>query len=232
MAGSVFLFVPNIIGYIRVVLCLVSLYYMPSDPLKTVVLYITSAGLDAVDGYAARYFHQESQFGAVLDMVTDRCGITVMNMGLAVLYPQYAILFQLYVFVDIGSHWAHTANSVGKGSHHKEQNHNFLLRLYYTNRLVLFFVCSVNECFFVLLYMLNWTKGPQVYAGFGVVELLALFCIPVVTFKTIVSVIQGRTAFVEIGKRDMEIRASRNNNHKKDGVVTSLRKLAKGSKSH
>lgn len=207
MTDNVFLFVPNIIGYSRVILCLVSLYFMPHNPLATVVLYITSAGLDAVDGHTARYFGQTSQFGALLDMVTDRCGIAVLNMGLAVLHPYYALFFQLYVFIDIGSHWAHTSNANGKGAHHKEQNHNVLLRLYYTNRLVLFFVCAANEWFFVLLYILNWTTGPEIVAGLGLVQVLAIVCLPIVTFKTIVSIIQGRTAFVEIGKRDMAYRA-------------------------
>ena len=39
------------------------------------VLVVTVAGIiaDAIDGMAARHFKQSSDFGAVLDMVTDRC---------------------------------------------------------------------------------------------------------------------------------------------------------------
>jgi CDP-diacylglycerol--inositol 3-phosphatidyltransferase len=69
---NVFLFVPNIIGYIRVITAGASLYYMPIHPKICTVLYFVSCILDAVDGQAARALGQTSKFGAVLDMVTDR----------------------------------------------------------------------------------------------------------------------------------------------------------------
>lgn len=69
---NVFLFVPNIIGYIRVITAGASLYYMPIHPKVCTVLYFVSCILDAVDGQAARALNQTSKFGAVLDMVTDR----------------------------------------------------------------------------------------------------------------------------------------------------------------
>jgi CDP-diacylglycerol--inositol 3-phosphatidyltransferase len=41
-------------------------------------LYILSFAADLVDGWAARKFQQTSQFGGMLDMITDRCS----TMGL------------------------------------------------------------------------------------------------------------------------------------------------------
>ena len=83
---NVFLFVPNLIGawqnmpagaltsgYARVVLAAISLYYMRGNPKVCTVLYCVSCLLDAFDGMAARKFDQCTKFGAVLDMVTDRC---------------------------------------------------------------------------------------------------------------------------------------------------------------
>ncbi|KAA8575743.1 hypothetical protein EYC84_004849 [Monilinia fructicola] len=70
---NIFLFWPNVIGYFRIVLALVSLYYMPLHPRTCTLLYSISCLLDALDGYAARAFEQSTKFGAVLDMVTDRC---------------------------------------------------------------------------------------------------------------------------------------------------------------
>jgi CDP-diacylglycerol--inositol 3-phosphatidyltransferase len=90
---NVFLFVPNLIGkspyitdrsgrdlilsrttgYTRVILAAFSLHYMRSHPKFCSVLYGVSCLLDAVDGQAARALGQTSKFGAVLDMVTDRC---------------------------------------------------------------------------------------------------------------------------------------------------------------
>ena len=54
-------------------LATVSLYYMPLHPRTYSLLYSISCLLDALDGTAARYFEQTTQFGAVMDMVTDRC---------------------------------------------------------------------------------------------------------------------------------------------------------------
>ena len=50
-----------------------SLHYMSYHPKYCTVLYCISSLLDAVDGQAARALGQSSKFGAVLDMVTDRC---------------------------------------------------------------------------------------------------------------------------------------------------------------
>jgi len=69
---NVYLFVPNIIGYVRVLTAALSFYYMPNHPRMCFVLYAISCLLDAVDGQAARALGQTSKFGAVLDMVVDR----------------------------------------------------------------------------------------------------------------------------------------------------------------
>lgn len=37
---------------------------------------------------------------------------------------------------------------------------NPIMRLYYTNRKVLFFMCAGNEAFYAALYLLFFTEGP------------------------------------------------------------------------
>ena len=59
-------------GYARVVLALVSFYFMPTHLWLAGSTYLLSGFLDAFDGWAARKFSQGTMFGAVLDMVTDR----------------------------------------------------------------------------------------------------------------------------------------------------------------
>jgi uncharacterized membrane protein YhaH (DUF805 family) len=54
----VFLFIPNIIGYMRVLLAASSLYFMRWHPKYCTWLYIISCLLDAFDGMAARRFGQ------------------------------------------------------------------------------------------------------------------------------------------------------------------------------
>lgn len=72
MAENVFLFIPNIIGYARIVLAILSFYFMPTDCFMAASMYLLSGLLDAFDGHAARYFNQSTKFGAMLDMLTDR----------------------------------------------------------------------------------------------------------------------------------------------------------------
>jgi hypothetical protein len=55
---NVFLFIPNIIGYTRVLLAASSLYFMRWHPKYCTWLYIVSCLLDAFDGMAARRFGQ------------------------------------------------------------------------------------------------------------------------------------------------------------------------------
>ncbi|CAF3440490.1 unnamed protein product [Rotaria sp. Silwood1] len=56
--NNIFLFIPNIIGYVRVFLSIVSFYFMPSHPKITIFCYLTSEFLDALDGHAARALGQ------------------------------------------------------------------------------------------------------------------------------------------------------------------------------
>ena len=40
MAENIFLFVPNLIGYTRIVLAILSFYHMPFDHIKATVFYV------------------------------------------------------------------------------------------------------------------------------------------------------------------------------------------------
>ena len=75
-ARDVLLYVPNLIGYGRVILTIVSFVLMifhPSRWFLALWLYIASFVGDLFDGLAARKFDQCSTYGGLLDMVTDRC---------------------------------------------------------------------------------------------------------------------------------------------------------------
>jgi len=75
-AGDVLLYVPNLIGYLRVICSVLSLTLMICFPqmwITAIILYVSSFIGDLFDGLAARKFDQCSLFGGLLDMVTDRC---------------------------------------------------------------------------------------------------------------------------------------------------------------
>ncbi|KAK1157593.1 CDP-diacylglycerol--glycerol-3-phosphate 3-phosphatidyltransferase isoform X2 [Acipenser oxyrinchus oxyrinchus] len=73
MASEVFLYVPNIIGYIRILLLLIGWWCFNCPPIF-VPCYVISIILDGLDGYAARRLNQVSEFGAWLDVVIDNLG--------------------------------------------------------------------------------------------------------------------------------------------------------------
>ncbi|CAK6984881.1 LOW QUALITY PROTEIN: CDP-diacylglycerol--inositol 3-phosphatidyltransferase, partial [Scomber scombrus] len=154
---------PCFTGYARVVLALLSFYLMPCCPWPAVFCYLLSALLDAFDGHAARALNQSTKFGAMMDMLTDRCATMCLLVNLSLLYPSYTFLFQISMCVDIASHWLHLHSSTIKGSaSHKtiDLSGNPILRLYYTSKPVLFVMCAGNELFFCLLYLMHHIQEP------------------------------------------------------------------------
>ena len=63
-------YVPNLIGYFRLVLVLISVCFY-SNPVWFLSFYCLSALLDGFDGYFARKLNQCSVFGAWFDVVVD-----------------------------------------------------------------------------------------------------------------------------------------------------------------
>ena len=65
--------------------------------------------------------------------------------------------FQLSMGLDIVAHWLHlhTTQELGKSSHKSfGPDSNPILRIYYTNRTVLFLMCAGNEIFYRFLLQL------------------------------------------------------------------------------
>ncbi|KAE8396507.1 hypothetical protein BDV23DRAFT_142889 [Aspergillus alliaceus] len=162
---NVFLFVPNLIGYTRVIFAVASLYYMPLHPRTCSLLYSFSCLLDALDGAAARRLGQSTRFGAVLDMITDRCTTTCLLVFLASAFPRWSIVFQGLISLDYSSHYVHMYATLAMGGNrqsHKQidESRPWVLRTYYSNTKVLFTVCLLNELFFIALYLLSFSSPP------------------------------------------------------------------------
>jgi len=160
---NIFLFYPNLIGYSRIILAVASLYYMPLHPRTCCLLYSISCLLDALDGFAARFFRQSTRFGAVLDMVTDRCTTACLLVFLASAFPRWSIIFQGLISLDLASHYMHmyaTLSMGGSGMSHKkvDESRSWVLKQYYSNNKVLFTLCALNELFFIALYLLSFSS--------------------------------------------------------------------------
>uniref|UniRef100_A0A8C6TEZ2 CDP-diacylglycerol--inositol 3-phosphatidyltransferase n=1 Tax=Neogobius melanostomus TaxID=47308 RepID=A0A8C6TEZ2_9GOBI len=165
-------------SYARVVLALISFFLI--------------ALLDAFDGHAARALNQSTKFGAMMDMLTDRCATMCLLVNLSLLYPAYTFLFQVSMCLDISSHWLHLHSSTIKGSvSHKsiDLSGNPILRVYYTSKPVLFVMCAGNELFFCLLYLLHHIEEPA-----GWLYALLLVCALISLAKAAISVVHLVTA--------------------------------------
>lgn len=202
--ANIFLYVPNIIGYIRIILLILALYYALSDFEKTIIFYLLSQFLDAFDGFAARLLNQSTMFGSMLDQLTDRVSSLCLIMTLGHLYPSYHLIFQLLVALDISSHWLHFFSSTvqGKTSHKSAHSEtNILMRYYYGNKIILFTLCAAYELFFCSLYAYHFMQ--QSYY----IELILMICAPFMAFKILINIIQMLCACKVIGQVE-ELRGS------------------------
>lgn len=135
MSKSVFLFVPNIIGYIRILLLGAAVAVWARQWRWFVAMYVVSQLLDGVDGWSARKLNQTSRFGAVLDQVTDRLSTVALLMILSCVYPNLCAWFIFAVILDIGGHWLHWSACTMAGKSHKDVPHSHsILRMYYSSR--------------------------------------------------------------------------------------------------
>lgn len=201
--SDIFCFIPNLIGYVRIVTAILSFITMRNHPIYTLVLYGISGFLDAFDGYAARKFNQGTKFGAVLDMVTDRCATSSFIVFLSMIYPKYCIFWQLLISLDLSSHYMHMYAMLSSGSaSHKnvDKTQSKILSLYYTDRKVLFIVCLFNELFYVAFYL-------HYYQFFWLGTVLVYISAPLWLFKQFANIVQLKAASIILAKIDAESRS-------------------------
>lgn len=182
-ATNVALYIPNLIGYSRIVLTILAYWQaevdfngggkggaLPEPWIIFAVLYTSSFFLDAVDGKAARMFNQSSVYGGVLDMVTDRCSTAGLLMLLGRLYPEWFLAFMGLLILDYSSHWYQMKESETR--HHKSvpPMRNIVVRVFYEVYIFFGFCCVGAELFYVFLYLLHPSHGtaqdmPQLHAA-------------------------------------------------------------------
>jgi len=161
--------------------------------------YLISFTLDAADGHVARLFNQCSRFGAVLDMVTDRFATACLVVILSHLYFPFRHICMLLIILDISSHWLRVVSSLLVGEGHKNIRSNYLLQLYYHQRLILGLVCLGNELFYIFAYMMYFFPEIELLGftlnlfGYGMIV-----CMPIFLLKQLLNVIQLQYSAWEI----------------------------------
>ena len=154
--SSVLFFIPNLIGYGRIILGGLAFYYIDSCWVATVICYALSEILDAFDGMAARHFNQCSKFGAMIDMLTDRvCTISLLISLGRFYYNSYGLLAWNYflwnAILDFVSHWYQMYATVLSGVDSHREGANWIVHIYYTY--LLFIMCFGAEAFSLAAYI-------------------------------------------------------------------------------
>ncbi|CAI5703995.1 hypothetical protein KXD40_002457 [Peronospora effusa] len=202
---GVFFYVPNVIGYMRILLSIYSLAVAFTDYKTSVLCYALSFTCDYFDGFFARLCDQCSSFGAVLDMVTDRCSTAGLLIVLSHLYPQYMMLFMYLLILDFSSHWYHMYSSRG---HHKlvSAERNFLLRFYYGCYPFFGFCCVGTELFYILLYVLYFDPKLLIpIINVPVMQLCYYVCLPACVCKIFTNLAQLFSAAHSIASEDVAL---------------------------
>jgi CDP-diacylglycerol--inositol 3-phosphatidyltransferase len=158
--GNTYVYVPNLIGYARVLCALFAFAVALRDPYYCVTVYFIGFVLDETDGRAARTFNQSSTLGAVLDMVTDRLATAGLLAVLGMLYPRSYMAFLGLMFLDIFSHWFQMYSTFVSGSstHKDVKSRSWLVRMYYRNRMFMGVCCISCEVLYLSLYALDWKQ--------------------------------------------------------------------------
>lgn len=190
----VYFYIPNLIGYARVILSIASFAVFFDDPVLFSLFYMSSFLLDAADGLAARQFNQCSKFGAVLDMVTDRFSTAAFVMLLSHLEPYNTFLPRLLLVLlnvlDLTAHWFQMYASLSSGAQSHKVAANPLLRIYYSSRTVLSIVCLGQEVFYFLMYVAVFEKQLGLTNFHSAIGLAMRIAFPVFAFKQLLNFLQ------------------------------------------
>jgi len=209
--NPVYFYIPNIIGYIRIVFALMSIFLLPIKDFWHIgiIFYIFSFICDVFDGFAARYFNQSTKFGAILDMITDRLSTSSLLFILSILYPKYYIFFNLILILDISSHWV---KMISSENHHKdifENKDHLITSIYYQNYYFFGYCCIGTELFYLILIVLYFETTISL-ALRNFLMILFIFSLPSFIFKQIVNFIQLKQSFKKIAANDFQIKNKNN----------------------
>lgn len=201
---NVYLYIPNIVGYMRVILALSAFILSRRNIFVFLIFYATSQILDAVDGWTARKFKQVSVFGQILDQITDRLSTSLLYLLNGNVYDEYLIVLGLIMIADIGGHYFHSMSCAISGNkpHKKIENGNRLLKLYYERPSVMVICIIGYESFLISAYILKVTDPTSVVHFLSSCAIFLSF--PLAAFKMFTNVSQGLYGVKRLVKMDLQ----------------------------
>eukprot|EP01054_Gregarina_sp_Poly1_P002134 Gregarina_sp_Poly_1__2133@NODE_1566_length_3833_cov_99_428306_g1033_i0_p3_GENE_NODE_1566_length_3833_cov_99_428306_g1033_i0NODE_1566_length_3833_cov_99_428306_g1033_i0_p3_ORF_typecomplete_len235_score12_72CDPOH_P_transf/PF01066_21/2_9e14CDPOH_P_transf/PF01066_21/6_6e03_NODE_1566_length_3833_cov_99_428306_g1033_i031283790 len=188
--SPILFYYPNLIGYGRIFLSIITVAIFPLWPWFAACLYTISQFLDALDGHVARLFNQASLLGATMDQLTDRMSTVGLFVLLSAGLPQLTFVIFVIAAFDLAGHWiwVHAQALRGSKTHKHVPSRQPLLRWYYENRHVMFCCHLCYETFLFSILMLS--KLPQDRRDFVFVKILAMVAFPLAAFKMVTNAYQ------------------------------------------
>ncbi|XP_033095311.1 CDP-diacylglycerol--inositol 3-phosphatidyltransferase-like [Anneissia japonica] len=158
---TIYLYVPNIIGYIRILLLGISSRLLYLDwYLEGTFIYIVFIVLDFIDGYYARKLNQCTVFGAFFDTMIDVLGDTMMLMHIARRNPSYFDLIQFQIFIHLSCGFLSTSAHCLCGSVDAKSSTWTFLRFFYDQ--LLDYILFAHSSGLVAVHVSSYTMGPKV----------------------------------------------------------------------
>lgn len=171
-------------------------------PFVCALSYSMSQLLDMFDGKMARMLNQATKFGAMLDMLTDRCSGIGLMLILAQIHPRYTIAWHFFIWLDIFSHWCHMLAQLrsGSASHKTVKGGPRLLQYYYSTNWFMVILIIGAEGFPLSFYGLGFPGGIWIFTE-PVLEFLRIVFFPLFITKHLINVLQ----FMEAARKLDEI---------------------------
>jgi len=153
------LYIPNLMGYTRIILAFVGLYLSSSRPVAAIWTWLASASLDLLDGIAARALNQTSALGLLLDICADN--ILRSSVWMAASISQESSITPTLACLLVSVEWmTMIATQLSADVHWKEERHEdpWLIRTCFRNNFR-------NPLGIIVMYGLfsagMWTYGAQ-----------------------------------------------------------------------
>ncbi|KAK9907595.1 hypothetical protein WJX75_006702 [Coccomyxa subellipsoidea] len=240
-----YIFVPNLIGYARIVSALCAFAIALHSPTLCVAFYFFGFVCDELDGRFARMLNQSTMLGQVLDMVTDRLSTAGLLAILGMLSPRWYFGFLALLMLDIFSHWfqMYATMASGASTHKATDSRSAVVRFYYRQRLFMGFCCVCCEILYLSLYLLHFPgfqRAPLVplhlpsavrthlngsagaLEGVPLAAVVALLAVPGFVIKQFINCVQLRSAMQLLVATDRDQDSS-----KKQKTQQALDALAK-----
>jgi CDP-diacylglycerol--inositol 3-phosphatidyltransferase len=164
------------------------------------------------DGLVARKLNQTSEFGGLMDMLTDRLSTLGLLFVLSgdyrsydedIGFPFFRLAFLSLILLDIASHWCQMYSTAALGVHHKgdvaNATRNFLVRAYYGSYPFFGYLCVGAECSYIIAYVRQFTEDSWYHS---ILESLLLAFLPGCLLKQVVNVMQLASACYAVAQHD------------------------------